>query len=669
MRAILVQLPVPSFFPERSAPSSNIPLAAAALAAAAPAAGLVGRDSGLGFRRPATPAADRRNAVGAEGNGIELLSLDPAVADFGGDAAVAAAVADARPDLVAFTLYLWNVERSFAIAGRVRALLPDCAIVAGGPELAEGSIAWEHARAGSAIDVFVVGEGEEPFERLLAALASEAGRSPPRDAALARATAVASSFAADRPVLRATASLDLSRVRNPYLAGILAPERSGQLLLETTRGCPFRCSYCFYGKASGPVRRFPESTESAAFRAAAELGAGEVYVMDPSFNASAGLESRLEAIASANVARLPVHAELKPESVTPRIAGLMREAGFRSAEIGLQSSNQAALDAVNRPFERERFSRGVEALLDAGVRATTGLILGLPRDGLADVEATLDFVDSLGLADGAELYPLSLLPGTTLRGRAAEFGLRFDPKPPYWVRSTPDLDEAALADAIARFEERFGVEYRPPLVPRFDPPLDPPDGRRLASTVDARSKATGGDTRTALRDAVERPERFASSIAFLFDATGDFDAAAALPLRAAHPSAAFAFVLDARARSGPLSSAVAALDRLAARHADPEAWLARERRLSPDAQGRPSSRAFVVASDGRRALEVLADERRCDLILAPLVPPGADPDLDEAASFYPPIVLDPKELGGPSPDPDCAAAWRSFYADFPSLVI
>lgn len=135
LHVLLIQLPVPS------SPQLNTPLAAGYLKAYAAARGLLDR--------------------------VQIDLLPRALADHAGDAALVAAIVARRPDVLGLSLYTWNSERSLAVARRVKALLPGLLVVAGGPEVQPDN-PWvlEHP----ALDVAVVGEGEQTFVELLEAL-------------------------------------------------------------------------------------------------------------------------------------------------------------------------------------------------------------------------------------------------------------------------------------------------------------------------------------------------------------------------------------------------------------------------------------------------------------------------------------------------------------------
>ena len=91
----------------------------------------------------------------------------------------------------------------------------------------------------------------------------------------------------------------------------------------------------------------------------------------------------------------------------------------------------------------------------------------MPYDVLRDLEHTLDFVIDLNLAESMEIYPLSLIPGTQLRDEAQSMGITYMPHPPYWVLSTQNMSQKDLKFAVEMMENKLGIEFFPPIIPRF----------------------------------------------------------------------------------------------------------------------------------------------------------------------------------------------------------
>jgi hypothetical protein len=455
--AVLVQLPVPDQDP--AAARASVPLAAGCLKSFAEAAG-------------AAPPGS-------------LRMLPPAAARRGGDAAVLSWILSSGAPLVGFTCSLWNIQRNLWLARQLKARAPGTRIILGGPEIVEG-----RSFPAEAVDCRVVGEGEQAFTDALRDWTG-AGR-------LGRE-------------YRGGAGADLNEFPSPYLSGVMgsdAVEAGDPLYLETTRGCAHRCTYCYYAKSFPGVRRFPPSRLEDVFTWARERSVPEIYIMDPSFTSAAGWEKAVAAMARLNTSGIPLHTELRLEAITPERAALLADAGFRSVEAGLQSTNPAALRAVRRSWQRDAFSRGARLLTGRGITVKTGVILGLPEDTPESFDATIRFVQECGLAPDLEVYPLSVLPGTRLREEAGARGLRHMAVPPYWVLSTPTISEASMMDCIRRLEERLGTEFFPPIPPRF---RDPAPG--LIGFADLRSPE-GWDLLQG------DPDRLGSDITILIGADG-----------------------------------------------------------------------------------------------------------------------------------------------------
>jgi hypothetical protein len=134
-------------------------------------------------------------------------------------------------------------------------------------------------------------------------------------------------------------------------------------------------------------------------------------------------------------------------------------------EVGLQSTNPAALRLAQRPFRPQRFLLGVRALRGEGIHVVLDTMVGLPGDTLDDYRRTLDFATRPGLCDELKAYPLCVLPGTVFRQRARELGLRFQPEPPYHVLQTGQMSPREIHQALCLAEDATGQDLFPVEVP------------------------------------------------------------------------------------------------------------------------------------------------------------------------------------------------------------
>ncbi len=446
---------------------------------------------------------------------LEVEVLAPAVTDALGDSLLADAVSAGEPDVVGLSLYLWNVERSLHLAREVKLRSPKTKVVVGGPEVSPDNALL----GGAEIDAAVTGEGEEVLPELVARLLDGRGASGLAGVA-ARASGMLSAFVPERP-----SRFPLERYPSPYLEGLLPVEADRSAYVEAARGCRSRCTYCYYPRTETGLRLLAPDRVEALLRTLADRGAREVSFLDPTFNHRPDFDALLDAVGRANRSRaLSLFAELRPERLTAARAAQLAKAGFTRVELGLQTTNVETLKRVGRGGNPAKVAEAAKLLCSEGVDLLLDVIVGLPGDTADDVMRTVDFLEQHGLGRYAQVFPLSVLPGTALRRTAQREGLEYEAAPPYRVLCTATLDEEALQRALAGAEERLGRRLdeipRPHLVEAAH--VDgTPDVFRLDlddSDVKARAKAAApGGQHAALwlfaRDFYQRRTEAARAVA------------------------------------------------------------------------------------------------------------------------------------------------------------
>lgn len=340
-----------------------------------------------------------------------------------------------EPQYVGFSMYVWNRHQAIATANLLKARRPDIVTFAGGPEPTANpqGVANEPA-----IDFVLPGEGEElivPFMQKLLAGA-------PHDE-------IAKSIL-PHPVH------DLSTLPSPYLNGLLDLTKYSSVLWEMSRGCAFKCAFCFEGRGTSGVRRFSKERLKAELALFEKHHVSQVFVLDPTFNWNRrDAKEMLRWIAETS---LDMHFffEVRTEFLDQELAELF--ASIRcTTQAGLQSADSAVLKNIHRTFNRDDFEAKVLLLHEAGVTYGFDLIYGLPGDTLQGFLASLDF--AMGLAPNhLDIFRLSVLPGTELYDTAPGFGLVHMPEAPYSVISSPTWPVADLA-AAEDVAEGFSIFY------------------------------------------------------------------------------------------------------------------------------------------------------------------------------------------------------------------
>ncbi|MEL7668002.1 MAG: radical SAM protein [Actinomycetota bacterium] len=348
-----------------------------------------------------------------------------------------------EPDVLAASVFCWNARAVYDICRIVKQALPDVRIVLGGPEV--GPIAANVLLAHPEVDAVVRGEGEAAFADVI----DLARRGKP----FARADGVTARDAAGAPVAAPDRALiaDLDTIPSPYITGVLEP-REGSAYVETFRGCPHDCAYCFEGKGYGRIRSFSRGrVEAEIALLAGERGVRQFSFIDSVFNLTPDRLQWLSDTLAPYAARgLMLHTvEVDIERVDDEAAALLRRAGVVSVETGPQSIGTDALATCRRAFNAERFAAGVAALKRQGILVETDLIAGLPGDTAEDFLRGVAFCLSLDPGK-IQTSTLHVLPGTDLYLRAAELGLRFDPEPPHEIVATRDIGFADLRRLEAR---------------------------------------------------------------------------------------------------------------------------------------------------------------------------------------------------------------------------
>jgi Radical SAM superfamily/B12 binding domain len=402
-RVLLAQLPIPQMNFGRQ--TGNIPLAGALLS----------------------------QALGSQ-PGMDVEILPESIVSYLADAALLEHILSRDPEIVGFTVYSWNLERSLYLARQLKEKKA-LNIIFGGPEVTPDNL-----RLGDpSVDFIVHGEGEAVFRRLL---------TDPQYWTRGSANGKPDGSFESSP--------------SPYREDLLEPGLENIMLLETQRGCPFRCGYCYYNKGRRGLTFAGEPLLLDAIDWAIDLGIGEVYLLDPCLSARPSLKSFLKQLATRNKEhRIRFNSEIRAEHVDEPLADLFQAAGFNLFEIGLQSTNPAALKIMNRPTDLNRFIKGAALLKQRGIRPLIDLILGLPGDNLQHFKKSVDFVVDHGLAEDVQVFPLSVLPGTDFRKQSRSLGLEYTSAPPYTVIEASTFSREDMFLAINYAETQLDTALYP----------------------------------------------------------------------------------------------------------------------------------------------------------------------------------------------------------------
>jgi radical SAM superfamily enzyme YgiQ (UPF0313 family) len=324
-------------------------------------------------------------------------------------------LADGVPDFVAFSCQGWSVLRADLLARAIRAVSRRTTIVYGGNHVSHQGERFFEARP--YVDVLVNGEGEVTFyELLLEYLRSSAQPDLSRVQGISYC-AVSGRVVTTQPRERIQ---DLSVIPSPYLSGILdvMPENCATALLETNRGCPYSCSFCYWGGAIGQkIHTFATERLQKEMRWLAQRRIDSWYICDANF----GILAR-DAELVDYVVRL--HEEYGyPKSFHTnwaknsnerivRMCAHLNRAGIHSAySLSLQSTTPTALQLANRAnMKINRLGELAALCREHDVVPRGELIWGLPGESYSEFLRSYD--DLAEYTDSLHVYPHYLLPNT-----------------------------------------------------------------------------------------------------------------------------------------------------------------------------------------------------------------------------------------------------------------
>lgn len=328
-----------------------------------------------------------------------------------------------KPDVLAVSCYIWNFAMVQELIEDIHQVCPDLPIWLGGPEVSfhpDKLLQKFPYLAG-----IMIGEGEQTFVELVQwylgkekELVSIAGLYLP------------SGFTDERDCL----SLD----EIPFLYGDLTEFANRILYYESSRGCPFRCKYCLSSIDKQLRFRSIEIVEKE-LQFFLDNKAPQVKFIDRTFNAKHEHAMAVwKYIKEHDNGITNFHFEISADLLTEEEIALlnsMRE-GLVQLEIGVQSTNEETIHAINRSMDLYKLKNAVERV-NAGknIHQHLDLIAGLPHEDYESFHRSFNDVYAME-PEQLQLGFLKVLKGSVMEAQAEEYGIGYRKTPPYEVLYT-----------------------------------------------------------------------------------------------------------------------------------------------------------------------------------------------------------------------------------------
>ena len=356
---------------------------------------------------------------------------------------VLAGILSCQPDILAFSVYIWNVDRIRRLIRDIRKIKGSgIRIWAGGPE----ATYYPEPLLEDGADLCMLGEGEAVFARLAAWASSEqqaqpADRPIPAEPLIKRIIAEklqGIAFMQEGKVTHTGLATvpDLDQI--PFFYHDLSGFSHRILYYESSRGCPFSCAYCLSGQVRGVRYRSPERTEKE-LQFFLDRQVPQVKFIDRTFNADPAHAIRIWQYLKAHDNGVTnFHFEIEGDRITGEELSLLEtlRPGLVQLEIGVQSTNPDTLHSVHRRAEVTRIMEVMAVLTGRqNINLHLDLIAGLPYESLELFRRSFQMVYAMR-PHQLQLGFLKLMKGTELYEKREEYGLVCSEDSPYEVLKT-----------------------------------------------------------------------------------------------------------------------------------------------------------------------------------------------------------------------------------------
>lgn len=363
-----------------------------------------------------------------------------------------------RDDIYGFTTYVWNIEKILEISQWLKSANPAVIILLGGPEVT--GIGETLLSKHDFLDFIFEGEGENAFKRFLGTLdlSSVPGLVYRKNGKF---------HSNPEQPLAFLDELSLpyeNKDYRDYLDGCSSPIRAA---IETSRGCPFSCAYCTWGKRK--MRYFDLEKIKPAFKYLFNHPKVKtIYITDSNpFLKKRRSKELLEFIIKENVHKKLVTFEASPEYITDdQTLNLILELGNEEFAFGVQSTSPHVLERIHRRFDSVRYKQNIRLIKEKNpnIEMWFSLIIGLPGDNYRQFLESVDFVLDLE-PTGIYFHELLCLPGSALYKNPKKYGLKYQKEAPHKVTENESFpkEEYIAAKKLAYFVylmHRSGVSKR-----------------------------------------------------------------------------------------------------------------------------------------------------------------------------------------------------------------
>jgi radical SAM superfamily enzyme YgiQ (UPF0313 family) len=315
-----------------------------------------------------------------------------------------------NPDVVGIASVTPSIYEAYKVAKIAKKVREDCIVVLGGPHAT--FMSRQTLEECKYIDIIVKGEGEETTKELIESIEKGAPLNKVRGITFREKNEIIDSE--PRPFIKNIDDI-------PFPSRDLLPMHLYKFngvkytTMLTSRGCPFKCSFCSSSRLFGGYwrGRSPENVLEEMKIIYEEYNIKNIEFIDDTFTLD---QERAEKICDGIIKQgwdISWGASSRVDTLSKKLVEKMKKAGCWILFLGIESGSQKILDAIGKRITIEQAKEAVKIIKDAGIQVLGSFIIGFIQDTKETIKETIKFAKSLNL-DYAEFSILTPYPGTPI---------------------------------------------------------------------------------------------------------------------------------------------------------------------------------------------------------------------------------------------------------------
>jgi len=338
-----------------------------------------------------------------------------------------------KPDCIGFSCYIWNIAMVESLIEDIHQVMPQVPLWLGGPEVSfHSERLFERFPFLAGI---IIGEGEKTTKEIWDVYLENDIKNRDSQKALQQLYSIPGICLKDGYTPEREC-MDLNEI--PFLYEDLSRFENRIIYYESSRGCPFRCKYCL-SSIEKQLRFRDTERVKKELQFFLDNKVPQVKFIDRTFNAKKEHSKAIwnyikEKDNGITNFHFEISADLLDEEELDILTGL--RPGLVQLEIGVQSTNEDTIAAINRTMNLKKLASNVKRLNEAkNVHLHLDLIAGLPYEDYVIFQKSFDEVYAME-PEQLQLGFLKVLKGSMMEEQAEEYGVVYRKEPPYEVLFT-----------------------------------------------------------------------------------------------------------------------------------------------------------------------------------------------------------------------------------------